>query len=73
MTKKKYEVTHIQIQDYGDGRIDELVLGKYETWASSDKRAINNIKFRLSIKPQNMYCEWSYDGSRRDYFEAVPV
>ena len=70
---KKYKVKHIQIQDYGDGRVDELVLGEYSTWAASDKSAIRNVKFRLGLNSRNMYSEWGYDGSRRDILEAMPV
>ena len=47
--KRRFLVT---VKEYGDdhGRKYETIIGKYETWAVSPKKAISNVKYRVEGK-----------------------
>ena len=59
MAKRKYKVFIITNQSHDSGTQQQRkFLG--ETWAVSPKQAENNMRFRLNIKPSDLY----YDGAQ---------
>lgn len=61
--KKKYIVIEKETHDYGDGNI-QVYEKKHLTYAISEAKAINNIKYRLGINSYNCFQEWRGDGGR---------
>lgn len=66
----RYKVYQVDILDYGDGHVDKNKTLLGVTVAPSPAKAVNNVKFRLGIKPSDLSCYYSGDGGRRSHLEA---
>lgn len=71
--KKEYRVQLNEYVDYGDGTIIDHTIKNYKTWATSFKKAINNVQFRTGINQYNCVKELPGDGIRKFYFTASEV
>ncbi len=70
--KEKYQVVRIDTQHYF-GKTEETKTVVGETFAPSAAKAINNIKYRLGIKPGDLNCDYMGDGGRITRFEAIRI
>lgn len=70
--KRKYQVIRIDTQHYF-GKTEETKTVVGETFAISAAKAINNIKYRLGIKPGDLSCDYMGDGGRVTRFEAILI
>ena len=72
--KKQYKVFMCHTQYYDGGRIDEWETELGTTYAVSENQAINNVKYRLGIKPRDCYCDTGGDlYSRESDFRAERI
>ena len=69
----KYNVYMVDNLHYGDGRVDRNERFCGVTCATTEKKAISNIRFRLGLKPADLYCEWAGDGYRETTFRAEKI
>lgn len=73
MNKKEYVVLLKEIYDDGMGRVVDKIISNFTTWATSEKRAISNIKFRTGINDYNCFQDLGCDSYRKKYFVASEV
>lgn len=71
MEAKKFDVYAIENIDYGDGSKSSREAFIGSTVASTEKKAIANVKYRRGIRPSDLVCELPGDGVRRTTFKAV--
>lgn len=72
--KQLFEVFLRNTQHYEDGRVvrSERPIGT--TWATSEAKAINNVKFRNGIKDSDCFCDgWGDSYSRISDFRAEKI
>ena len=69
--KFRYLVYRVDTSTYSNGRenVSEYFLGS--TYAKSERQAINQVKYRLGIKPSDLYCIHTFGGERVTTFKAI--
>lgn len=70
MAKNRYIVYQVDELHYGDGRVDTNKTQLAHTSAMSEKQAVNNVRWSLQIKPENLYCPYRDGGYRQSKLVA---
>lgn len=68
--KNRYKVYQVDHLDYGDGHTSTNKTFLAVTYAVSEKKAVNNVRFSLNIKPADLFCAYRGDGCRRSELVA---
>ena len=70
--KKQFAVYALHTQHYSDGKTDHARVLLGHSYAASAAQAINNVKYRLGMKPVDKYCD-GVGYCRNTTYEAVSV